>query len=199
MEVTQEEACGLEKAAGRDSRTGIRQAGFESSPRWYLIHCKARQEERALEHLERQGFECYRPIYEKERIRRGRKTLTSAALFPGYLFIWLDRIHDNWLPICSTRGVLQIVRFNEFPLPVADGIVEEIRRRVEGRPMREPYLKSGERVVITEGSFSGIEAIFIADDGDERVMLLLNILQREQVLSFPSENVRKLATKAYWG
>ena len=165
---------------------------FESHPRWYLVQCRTRQEERALENLERQGFECYRPLYDRERILRGRKVLTQAALFPGYLFIRLDRIHDNWLPIRSTRGVIQIVRFNDYPLPVTDGIVEEIRRRIERQPIREPYLKSGERVVIAEGRFSGVEAIFIASDGDERVMLLINILQSEQTLSFPIESVRKI-------
>jgi transcriptional antiterminator RfaH len=95
--------------------------------------------------------------------------------------------------------VIQIVRFNEYPLPVADGIIESIRRRIEGQPIREPYLTLGERVVITDGSFSGIEAIFVASDGDERVMLLLNILQSEQTLSFPISSVRKIDRKACVG
>jgi len=121
---------------------------------------------------------------------------SDRCLVPGYLFIRLDCIHDNWLPIRSTRGVIQIVRFNDFPLPVADGIIEQIRRRMESQPIREPYLTSGERVVITDGSFSGIEAIFVASDGDERVMLLLNILQSERTLSFPIDSVRKLDRKS---
>jgi transcriptional antiterminator RfaH len=172
---------------------------FNAHPRWYLVQCKPHQDERALKHLERQSFECYRPLYERECIRRGRKQVASAALFPGYLFIRLDRIHDNWLPIRSTRGVNQIVRFNNYPLPVADGIIEQIRRRIERGSLREPYLKFGERVVIAEGSFSGVEAIFITSDGEERVMLLLNILQSDQTLSFPIESVRKLESKSCMG
>jgi transcriptional antiterminator RfaH len=167
-------------------------AEFTGQLRWYLVQCRPRQDGRALEHLERQGFECYRPVYERERIRGGRKNLGKAALFPNYIFIRLDQIHHNWLPIRSTRGVAQIVRFNAYPLPVADEIIEQIRRRIEGEPLREPYLHSGERVVITEGSFSGIEAIFVASDGDERVMLLLNILQSDQMLGFAVQCVRKL-------
>jgi transcriptional antiterminator RfaH len=190
MKLGQFETAGL-----RGARDRIREAGFESVPRWYLVQCRARQEERALEHLERQGFECYRPLYERERIRRGRRHLASVALFPGYLFIRLDRIHDNWLPICSTRGVIQIVRFNEYPLPVSDEIIEHIRGRIASELLREPYLKAGERVVITKGTFSGIEAIFVASEGDERAMLLLNILHSEQTLSFPIASVRKLEKK----
>ena len=163
-----------------------------TQPHWYLVQCKPREDDRAQEHLERQGFECYRPLYERERVRHARRHLAKAALFPGYVFIRLDRLHDNWLPICSTRGVVKIVRFAGYPLPVADEIIEEIRRRIEGRPIREPYLKAGERVVITEGSFSGIEAVFLAADGEERAILLLNILQSDQKLSFPIESVHKL-------
>jgi transcriptional antiterminator RfaH len=167
-------------------------ADFTSQPHWYLIQCKPREDDRAQEHLERQDFECYRPLYEKERVRHRRRQAARVALFPGYLFIRLDRLHDNWLPICSTRGVVKIVRFTGYPLPVADEIIDEIRRRIEGRPIREAYLKSGEQLVITGGSFSGIQAIFLASDGEERVILLLNILQSDQRLTFPIDYVRRV-------
>jgi transcriptional antiterminator RfaH len=200
VKLRQYETPDLEHTARVDSGNGSVAPGFKSHLRWYLVQCRARQDERALENLQRQGFECYRPVYESERLRRGRQHLTSAALFPGYLFIRLDRVNDNWLPIRSTRGVIQVVRFNEFPLPVADGIVEQIRRRIEDKPIREPYLKSGERVVLTfDGSFSGIEAIFVSSVGEERVMLLLAIMQSEQALVVPVKSVRKLQSKTCLG
>ena len=200
MKLRQYETPALEHAARAGSDNASLEPAFKSHLRWYLIQCRARQDERALDNLQRQGFECYRPVYESERIRRGRKHLTSAALFPGYLFIRLDRLNDNWLPIRSTRGVIQVVRFNEFPLPVADGIVEQIRRRMEDKPIRERYLKSGERVSLTfDGSFSGIEAIFVSNVGEERVVLLLTILQSEQALIVPVERVRRLERKACLG
>src|ERR1700722_13245752 len=95
-----------------------REGAPESRARWYLVQCRARQENRAQEHLERQGFDCYRPLYESECIRRGRKQSETVGLFPGYLFIRLDHTNDNWAPIRSTRGVVQIVRFNNYPLPI---------------------------------------------------------------------------------
>src|SRR5690349_22309924 len=98
--------------------------------RWYLIHCKPREEKRALENLERQQFECFYPVRTRERLREGRLYRTCEALFPGYLFIHLDRLHDNWYPIRSTRGVSQIVRFNEYPLPVRDALIEDMRNRL---------------------------------------------------------------------
>jgi len=159
--------------------------------RWYLVHCKPREDERARENLQRQGFECYRPARLVERCRNGQKCMVAESLFPNYLFIHLDRVNDNWYPIRSTRGVIQIVRFNGLPLPVANAIIEGIRSRLAAVSV-EPYLRPGERVRITQGAFSQLEAIFVANDGQDRVILLLNILQRSQELSFPLQNVRKL-------
>jgi transcriptional antiterminator RfaH len=161
-----------------------------SQHRWYVIQCKRRQEFRALEHLQRQEFSCYLPALAVEKRRNGRKLDAREPLFPGYVFVRLDDVSDDWHPIRSTRGVIQIVRFGEHPLPVRDEIVETIRQRLAARPLRAPYLRPGERVVITEGCFADLEAIFVANDGDERVMLLMNILSSEQTLSFPAANVR---------
>ena len=159
---------------------------------WYLIHCKSRQDERAREHLQRQGFQCYCPMRSVEKLRYGRRFTLAEPLFPGYLFIRLDSVNDNWHPIHSTRGVNGIVRFNQYPLPVQDTIIEQIRTRLEDTATQDPYLKPGDRVHITAGAFSRMEAIFVANDGNERVVLLLNVLQREQEVIFPLGNVRKL-------
>lgn len=160
---------------------------------WYVIHCKPYQDERALEHLIRQGFECFRPVRHLERHRDGKCIVVTEALFPRYLFIRLDSVNDNWYPISSTRGVSEIVRFNEHPLPVPDKIIEEVRERLARPTSPEPYLKPGERVRIVEGPFAQLEAIFLASSGDERVILLLNILQSDQRVHFPLQYVRRIS------
>jgi transcriptional antiterminator RfaH len=142
--------------------------------------------------LERQEYRCYLPTFAAEKVRSGRKAVVQEPLFPRYLFIHLDELNDNWYPIRSTRGVSAIVSCNGQPIPVRDQVVEGIRVRLAARADREPYLKPGERVEITEGPFARLEAIFVANDGDERVVLLLNILQQDQRLSFPVGSVSKI-------
>jgi transcriptional antiterminator RfaH len=107
------------------------------------------------------------------------------------LFIRLNKLSDNWHTIGSTRGVLTIVRFNGYPIPIPDTIVDGIRHRLTCDQPRVPYLQPGERVRITEGPFSDIEGIFVANDGAERVVLLLSLLHHEQKLRFPLSSVRK--------
>jgi transcriptional antiterminator RfaH len=160
---------------------------------WYVIHCKPRQERRALENLERQSFFCYLPMLAVEKLRHGSVRAAPEPLFPGYLFISLNELTDNWHPIRSTRGVVQLVRFRGDPAAVPNELIESIRFRLANHESRVPFLEPGEPVRITHGPFSKVEAIFIANDGQERVVLLLNILNQEQRLSFPAKTVRPTA------
>jgi transcriptional antiterminator RfaH len=168
-------------------------AAPDADSRWYLIQCKPRQDARALENLQRQGFECYFPTLSVEKLRHGRKVAAIEALFPGYLFIQLRVGKDNWAPIRSTRGVNQMVRVRDQPVPVPAEIIDGIRQRLATQQPR-PYLRPGERVLITDGCFSQLEAVFIANEGEHRVTLLLNILQQEHTLSFPVASVRRFAS-----
>ncbi|MBE7377028.1 transcription/translation regulatory transformer protein RfaH [Pseudomonas lopnurensis] len=158
-----------------------------NAPRWYLIQTKPRQEARAEEHLRRQHFECYRPLKSHPPLRPGQHARTDEALFPGYLFIRLDCVQDNWYPIRSTRGVSRVVTFGGQPIPVQDELIEQLRRRL-AQPQGTPAaaFKPGERVQISGGSFSDIEAIFVSSDGEERSVILLNLLQREQKVRVPT-------------
>lgn len=160
---------------------------------WYVIHCHPREEQRALEHLQRQRYTCYFPTLMREHLRGRRKIEVREPLFPRYLFIRLDEVRTNWYPIRSTRGVHQLVCSNGHPLAVKDAIVDGIRERVENNILHIPRFSPGERVRVVEGAFADMEAIFVASAGDERVVLLMNILHRDQQIKFPAESVRKLA------
>jgi transcriptional antiterminator RfaH len=155
---------------------------------WYLVHCKPRQDERAEEHLARQGYACFRPRLQRERLLRGRRQTVVESLFPGYLFIQLH-IDDNWAPLRSTRGVNRLVGFGGYPLQVPCGLIDSLQQRTITEP--QPLLQPGDRVRIVEGSFAELDAIFLNMDGEERVVLLMNLLNREQKLTLPLASVRK--------
>lgn len=156
--------------------------------RWYLVQCKPRQASRALVHLERQGYECLLPTHQIEHLHKGQLQQLSEPLFPGYLFIHLDKVEDNWLPIRSTRGVSQIVSFGGNPTPVPDIVINQLANR---KASVLPVFSQGDQVLIDDPNLQQLEAIFLSRDGDNRVLLLLNILQRELTISLPIGRLRK--------
>ena len=83
---------------------------------WYVIHTKPRQEQRALENLQRQGFEAWLPMISLEKVRRGHLAQVVEPMFSRYLFIRLDTVQTNWSPIRSTLGVSKLVAFGNTPV-----------------------------------------------------------------------------------
>lgn len=153
---------------------------------WYLVQCKPRQDERAEQNLVRQGYEVSRPKYRYQRIFRGQRQWAQESLFPGYLFINLPD-ESNWAPLRSTRGVGRVVSFGGTPLAVNDSLVEQLQSRAENALRTE--LKAGDSVRIIEGGFAELDAIFMAMDGEERVILLIGLLNCQQQISLPLESV----------
>lgn len=162
---------------------------------WYLVHTKPRQEKCALENLERQGFQCYLPTLEAEKIRRGVVLVTDEPLFPRYLFIrlGLGGAAQSWAPIRSTKGVSRLVSFGVEPAKVSDGLVEALRSReasVQVGPER--LFRAGERVRLTETPFADIEGIYQMADGDRRVMVLIELLSKQVPVRVAPASLRKV-------
>lgn len=155
---------------------------------WYLLQSKPHQEQRALENLRNQGFECFMPLYLRERLRRGRREKAEDPLFPRYIFIRLDSIASNWHVLRSTYGVTHIVRFGEQPARVPDAVIEAIAKRQSASVQ---IFQPGDQVCITDGVFAGLEGVFEQNDGEARVLILMELMAKQQRLSFPLDAVKK--------
>jgi transcriptional antiterminator RfaH len=155
---------------------------------WYVVQTKPRQEFRALEHLQNQGFHCSLPTIPAEKMRRGRLVLESEPLFSRYLFIELGADTRNWGAIRSTRGVSWLVSFGGAPARLPDPWLEEFQQR--GQPARYLF-EPGQRVTVAEGAFSGLEGIYQMPDGESRAIVLLTLLSKPAKGSFAIQALRR--------
>lgn len=148
-------------------------------PDWFAAQAKARQEQIAIAHLERQGYETFLPLIRAARRRRGRWSSPLEALFPGYLFARLDPGVQDVSPIRSTRGVVGLVRLGGRLLPVPEPLVCDLQTRHHGTTFDSPLqLSSGEAVTLIDGPFAGLSGVFEAKTGLERVAILLDVIGR---------------------
>ena len=76
---------------------------------WFLLQTKSRQEQRAVENLERQDVVSFCPMIRVDKITRGRRVEALEVLFPGYLFVQLGESSSSVTSIRSTRGVSHFV------------------------------------------------------------------------------------------
>ncbi len=161
---------------------------------WYLVHTKPRQEKCALQCLEQQGYQCYLPTLISERLRQGSLTVRGEPLFPRYLFIRLGQgqTAQSWVPIRSTRGVSRLVSFGVEPAKVDDRLIEILRNQeVAAQAEPERLFKSGERVMLTDGAFVGLEAVYQMADGDQRVIVLIELMNQSVAMRVAPSSLQR--------
>ena len=157
---------------------------------WYLLQCKPNQQNRAQAHLDNQGFTTYAPQLKAERIFRRKRIIRDEAVFPGYLFIQLTP-HSDWRALQATRGVSRLVSFNDEPHKIDDGLIAALRQQYSPQQIPNSLFKPGDTVSITEGCFKDIQGIVKAVTSEERIIVLMNILQSQQAMAFPVMQLAK--------
>ena len=155
---------------------------------WYAIHSKPRQEERALENLQRQGFEAWLPLLTVEKVLRSKLVQVVEPMFSRYLFIRLDTEQTNWSPIRSTLGVSKLVSFGNRPAVVADELIEALQQMPEQAPQR--LIQPGQQVKIVAGPLRGLEGIYQQADGELRAMVLIELLNKQHRIVTDMQDLR---------
>lgn len=169
---------------------------LKKNKQWYALMSKPQKDAYAEEQLNNQGYITYRPLAMRERSRRGKIIKVTESLFPRYLFINLDAVNDNWAPIQSTYGVSSLVRFGDLPLSIPDSLIDQLRlqeNQFQERAIDLDSFRQGDSVTITSGSFEGLSAVFERYNGEERVILLMNILNEQAKVAVPRSNIYKTA------
>ncbi|WP_062267759.1 transcription termination/antitermination NusG family protein [Endozoicomonas arenosclerae] len=174
---------------------------------WYLLKTRPRQEQRAQENLETQGFDVYCPFV-KMRIKG---LLKEEILFPGYVFLYLDlKDLDRYHKIRSTRGVNEIVYFNRItrqlhkdgrlskrqeqdvqallPRPIPNGheVIKDIRLIVEALSSdaqetgKVVGFTKGDKVIMNHPLYRELEMTFMADLGSKRGLILVQYIKKQR-------------------
>ena len=166
------------------------------TPSWFAVYSKPRQEQIALENLERQGFNCFLPMAINPYQRRSQKKLRVEPLFPRYLFLNVIPDQQSLGPVRSTRGVATMVRFGYELAVVSEKIINTISQRCDpatGLVKLEPTpVNPGDTVKVFDGPMAGLEGIFRERKGESRALLLMKILGTESTVEIDTMLLQKI-------
>ncbi len=166
----------------------------ESGLHWYAIQIKPRKEKVAVRGLGALDLEVFLPLLRCRRRVGSRFHWILVPLFPGYMFCLLD-LALSGKAARYTLGVKDFVKFGNRIAEVSVEVIRALRERCpHGIAQAQPQIyRAGEPVIIREGPFSGLEAVFEQKmKGGERVAVLLNILGRQTRLVLPDEMVGRI-------
>ena len=169
-------------AGGGRLRDGSKRAIKRTMPFWSCAQLEGHREQLALYTLGLAGYQTYLPrIQAKQRI---------VALFPSYLFVWIEA---QWHQARWSPGVRGLVMGGDAPAKVSDAVIAEIRSR-EGRDglvklPQPPRLKPGDHLRIVAGPFTGQLVLYAGQAPRERIAVLLAILGGRQRVELARRDV----------
>ena len=155
---------------------------------WYVVHTKPRQEARALENLQNQGFNCFLPTMQVQKLRNQRVQTITEPMFSRYLFIQLNEQTQNWGPIRSTLGVSKLVSFGPQPAKVPPEFIDLLKEAPT--ETLERMFAPGDAVQVASGPLQGLEGRYVAHDGETRAFVLVELLGQPQKLRMAVESLR---------
>jgi transcriptional antiterminator RfaH len=148
---------------------------------WAVVNTHPHKEVYALENLKNQEFNAYCPMIQ-QRIKHARRIQeVLRPLFPSYLFVKNNPDWQRWRPILSTIGVRKLVCCGDQPSLLGNGFVSALKAREEGGIIVQPSAKYrvGQQVRLEEGAFDGVVATIIELNEKDRLVVLVNLLQRQ--------------------
>ncbi|MGX5201590.1 transcription/translation regulatory transformer protein RfaH [Aliikangiella sp. IMCC44632] len=158
---------------------------------WYLAASKPKQEMRAIENLENQGIKAFTPLIKVEKIRAGKRKIVEEAMFSGYVFINVAPTDGLWHKVKSTRGIRDWVKLAgsaaKVPAELVNSLIEGVAKAQQAKVLS--CFKPGDSVVILDGPFKGLNGIFEMPDGEQRSMVLIDFLGKQNRVPVPNEQI----------
>jgi transcriptional antiterminator RfaH len=169
---------------------------MEQQRLWRAVFCRPGQEKRAEAQLENQNFEVFLPRI-RMRVRSGSGSRVRVSpMFPRYLFVRLCAHAEDWSTIRSTRGAVGLVRFGDRVPWVPDEFIDFLKHRHDtfgAVDMSEAMeIRADDPVEITDGAMAGLRAVFQARSSQDRVVVLLKLLEQERKIELPANSIRKV-------
>jgi len=158
---------------------------------WYAIQTRPRHEKSAVAELEQKGIATFLPLVTQIHRWSDRRKKVALPLFAGYAFVSIVPTPITRVSVLRTNGVLNFVGSHNQGAPIPESQIQGIRSLLaNGIPFSpHSFLKVGQRVRIRGGCLEGVEGILIRHNGDQRLVLSVDMIQRSLAISIEGFDV----------
>lgn len=153
----------------------------ETTPRWYVLKTRPRQEKAVRELLSSYDLRCYVPVRtEKHHYANGRSKLIEVPLLPATCFLYCcpaDRFSIvNGL---KYKTVFLVDHFTNSSMVIPNKQMADFMMAIsasDSADLQPVAIVKGDRVVVTEGDFKGMEGRVARIDGQRKFVISLGNL-----------------------
>jgi transcription antitermination factor NusG len=162
--------------------------------RWFAVYTNSRHEKTVAQHLIHREIEHFLPLYQSQRKwNNGLKVTLDLPLFPGYLFVHIDR--NERARVLNVPGALALVGgTGREPAPLPDQAIDGLRVGLQQRHIEpHPLLTVGQRARILSGAMVGMEGVVLRRKNSCRVILTLEHIQRSIAVDVDENDLEPVA------
>jgi len=141
---------------------------------WYVAHVRPRCEKKLVEHGKIYNFSTTLPTYSSTKKDRGKVVTFHKPLFPGYVFLQLNRQTREAAVQSNYVANMLVVHDQEEFIEQLNDILFALEQNVDIRV--EPTIGKGNRVMIKSGSLQGQEGWVEDRFGMTTVLLRLDFI-----------------------
>jgi len=160
---------------------------------WFAVYTLSCREKQVSRHMEIHSIEHFLPVTKsRRRWKNGCTALIEEPLFPGYLFVRIDRSART--QVLAVPGVHSIVGTGKDPIPLPQFEIETLRRTVDLLKMEaHPYLNVGERATILRGPLAGMTGIMVRKKNGLRFVLSLDLIMKSVAVEVDAADLEPCA------
>jgi len=165
---------------------------------WYAVYTRSRFEDKVYNLLSQKSIEAFLPKIEVWSKRKDRKKRIMIPMFSGYLFVDVPHLKgEEQVRILKTPGVVRILNNPDAgePARIPDRQIEAIQRLICSRVEIETclYPAVGEKAMIIDGPFKGIEGIVKRTDYRKNIFVIsIDLLMRSVSIKLEGFQIEKL-------
>ena len=162
---------------------------------WYALHVRSRHEFVATGELRQRGIEVFLPSVSKQNRWKDRTKVVVFPLFPGYIFVRIAPLADEFLKVVKARGTVQFICLTPgHPSPVAPAEIEALRTMLQSGASFDvyPQLTPGARVRVRRGALAGAEGVLSRRENGHEFCVNIDLLGRSVGLRIGAEDIERL-------
>ncbi|RME89683.1 MAG: antitermination protein NusG [Verrucomicrobia bacterium] len=157
---------------------------------WFVAHTRPRCEKKLEHYCRREGIETTLPLYRSVRKYRGKTVVFFKPLFPGYVFLRMERRQrQKVFQSDYVANLLEVPDQEEFEQQLED-ILFALEQEVEVR--LAPTIGPGMRVRIKNGPLQGMEAWVENRKGMTEVLLRLDFIGQAAAVKVSAEDLEPI-------
>ncbi len=163
---------------------------------WFALLTKSNFEKTVYAGVIKKKIPAFLPVMRRKSLRKDRRLMIEAPLFPGYIFVQSTVFPADQLTILKTAGAVRLLGNQSGPIAVPDTQIESLKiltssdiDLVTGASVQ---IKKGDPVLIIDGPLAGLRGEFIRYRGKDRVVVRIDLLGRYAGTEIDESKIEKL-------